>query len=443
MLNKERKYLFLIFIHIALGAGIYVAPFLSKIYGLLILLFGAQLIIRKADKNHEALFAAAYLMSAEVFLRMTDGVFLYEFGKYGVMFFMLLGMYYSGFSKSSLPYWIFLLLLVPGILIATQDLSLTTDIRKRIIFNISGPVCLGIASVYALNRRLSIRQLNDLLLAIGLPIVSCAVYLTIYVPELKTVLGSTESNFTTSGGFGPNQVSTILGLGMFVFFARMVMASGNRLNMVINLVFTLVIGYRGLVTFSRGGAITGIAMIVLLAFFLYINTGRVGKAKLGLLLGLSFVLISGVWLYAESQTGGLIGKRYANQDARGRTKSSDFSGREKVAETEINAFFENPVFGIGVAKAKEVRLEDEGLEVNSHSEITRMVAEHGSLGIMGLLILLGTPTLLYFDNKQHIYLFCFLAFWLMTINHAAMRIAAPGFVYALSLLKVSFAETER
>jgi hypothetical protein len=32
----------------------------------------------------------------------------------------------------------------------------------------------------------------------------------------------------------------------------------------------------------------------------------------------------------------------------------------------------------------------------------------------------------------------FLIFWLLTINHAAMRIAAPAFVYALSLLKVYY-----
>ena len=66
-----------------------------------------------------------------------------------------------------------------------------------------------------------------------------------------------------------------------------------------------------------------------------------------------------------------------------------------------------------------------------------MLAEHGSLGIVALLILIVTPTLLYFNNKQHLYLFCFVAFWLLTINHAAMA-PAPAFVYALSLLKVTF-----
>ena len=66
-----------------------------------------------------------------------------------------------------------------------------------------------------------------------------------------------------------------------------------------------------------------------------------------------------------------------------------------------------------------------------------MIAEHGSLGIVGLLILFLTPLVLYIDNKYNIYLLCFLTFWLLTINHAAMRLAAPAFIYSLSLLKVT------
>ena len=65
-----------------------------------------------------------------------------------------------------------------------------------------------------------------------------------------------------------------------------------------------------------------------------------------------------------------------------------------------------------------------------------MFAEHGSLGALALLILILTPLALYFDNKFNLFLFCFVTFWFLTINHAAMRIAAPAFVYSLALLNV-------
>ena len=72
----------------------------------------------------------------------------------------------------------------------------------------------------------------------------------------------------------------------------------------------------------------------------------------------------------------------------------------------------------------------------SHDEITRMLAEHGSLGVLSLLLLFFTPLVLYIENKFNMYLLCFVAFWFLTINHAAMRTAAPAFVYSLSLLNV-------
>jgi hypothetical protein len=105
---------------------------------------------------------------------------------------------------------------------------------------------------------------------------------------------------------------------------------------------------------------------------------------------------------------------------------------------EINSFLNNPIFGVGVGKGVEIRLEETGNGTLSHDEITRMLAEHGSLGIIGLLILFFTPLFLYLENKFNMFLLCFLAFWFLTINHAAMRTAAPAFVYSLSLLNVYF-----
>jgi O-antigen ligase len=124
----------------------------------------------------------------------------------------------------------------------------------------------------------------------------------------------------------------------------------------------------------------------------------------------------------------------------GRKKESNLSGREVIAEFEINSFLEHPFFGIGVAKGLELRRDVTGDSIASHNEITRMMAEHGAFGILALLILLFTPIFLFLDNKRHIYMASFLLFWILTINHAAMRIAAPSFVYALSLLKVNFDE---
>ncbi|KIA85235.1 O-antigen ligase family protein [Flavobacterium sp. AED] len=436
MKKEDQTYLYLILFHVVLGAMVYAVPFVSKIYGYSIFIFGIYYVIKKQNKNNEALIAAAYVVGSEVFLRMTDGNPLYEISKYGVILFIFIGMYFSGFSKGAVPYWIFLLLLVPSIVISTFVLDFDTNIRKAIAFNISGPVCLGIASLYTFRRKILLDEMNNILLSMGLPIISCMVYLILYTPEVREVITGTGSNFATSGGFGPNQVATILGLGMFIFFSRVILESRNKFLLGINLIVALNISYRGMITFSRGGMVTGFLMIVLLLLFLYFKSNYRGKVKLNYIIVFVTLAMMGTWGYTSFQTGGLIDKRYANQDATGRVKESRFTGREDIAKDEINIFLKNPIFGVGVGKGVEVRELDRANAALSHDEITRMLAEHGTFGIIALLILFFTPLVLYLENKFNMFLLCFVVFWLLTINHAAMRTAAPAFVYSLSLLNV-------
>jgi hypothetical protein len=436
MKKEDQSYLYLIFFHVVVGVLGFLLPFTAKIYGYSIFIFGIYYIIKKQNRNNEALIAAAYVVGSEVFLRMTGGNPLYEISKYGVMVFIFIGMYYSGFSKGAVPYWIFLLLLVPSVIISTFTLNFDTDIRKAIAFNISGPVCLGLAALYTFRRKIALAEINNILLSMGLPIITCMVYLTLYTPNVQEVITGTESNFQTSGGYGPNQVATILGLGMFIFFSRVILDSKTKFQIILNLIVALNITYRGMLTFSRGGMITGFLMIVLLLVFLYFKSNYGGRVKLNYIIVLLVFALFATWTYTSFQTGGLINKRYSNQDAAGRAKQSQFTGREDVAQNEIDTFLKNPIFGVGVGKGAEVREDETGIKVLSHDEITRMLAEHGSLGIVALLILFFTPLVLYLENKFNMFLLCFVAFWFLTINHAAMRTAAPAFVYSLSLLNV-------
>lgn len=440
MILLRNKYINLIILHVLIGIIIFVFPFLAKIYGFLSLLIGLIIVVTTKNSNNQVLMVAAYIVGSEAFLRMTGGAISYEFSKYAIIIFVVLGMYFSGFSKNAIPYWIYLLLLIPGVILATETLNLTTDIRTTIAFNISGPVSLGIASIYTYQRNISMDDFNNIFLCCGLPIISTIAYLILYTPDLKEVLINTSSNFSTSGGFGPNQVATILGLGMFIFFSRFLLVSRSKLIFITNVIVFLFITYRGLITFSRGGMITGFIMIIILLSMVYLNTKKRSKIKINfLILFLSLLLIS-VWTFTSSSTDGLINKRYANQDVKGRDKESQLSGREEILGQELDIFLENPFFGVGVAKSVEKRSEITGLIVLSHNEISRTLADHGFLGILALLILFLTPIFLFLGNNQNMFVFCCITFWLLTINHAAMRIAAPAFIYSLSLLKVQIVE---
>lgn len=443
MKNRTLDYITLIGIHVLIAIAVFIVPFLSKIYALLILAVGIIYVVKKQNRNNEVLLVAAYITGSEVFLRSTEGVPIYEFSKYGVIIMMMIGMVYSGFSKNAIPYWIYILLLIPSVVIAMFVLDINTEDRKIISFTISGPLCLGISALYTYQRKVSLQQFNTILLAIALPIVSQTMYLVLYNPSVRDVITGTDSNGKTSGGFGPNQVSTILGLGIFIFLSRAILQSKKTILVIINLLICIIISFRAVVTFSRGGVITAIVMIVLLLGGVYLRYNSKARSKLNYFV--IVVLIAGVviWSYSLLQTNGLIGNRYANEDAAGRVKESKLSGREDLIETEMKAFYENPVFGVGVGKSIEIREAETGINAASHNEITRLLAEHGSLGILMLLILFVTPIMLHLDNKENFFMFPILFFWLLTINHAAMRIAAPAFLYSLALLKIYIKDTAK
>lgn len=60
-------------------------------------------------------------------------------------------------------------------------------------------------------------------------------------------------------------------------------------------------------------------------------------------------------------------------------------------------------------------------------------------GAIGIMILISIPAWYFYkaDNFQKAFISSFFLFWFLTINHSAMRIAFPGFLYALCLMKIT------
>lgn len=59
------------------------------------------------------------------------------------------------------------------------------------------------------------------------------------------------------------------------------------------------------------------------------------------------------------------------------------------------------------------------------------------MGLLILVVLFVAPMLHRASDKSNIYFYAFIGFWFATINHSAMRIAAPSFFYALGLISLS------
>jgi hypothetical protein len=388
------------------------------------------------DKTLNVLLACAYFVGIEVFFRMTKSSLAYESAKYLVILFMMIGMFYKGISGKGYPYFLYLILLVPAILVASVTLSYSANFRTSVAFVLSGPVCLGVAALFCYDRKVTNKDLLRIVKYISLPLITTTTYLFLYNPSIKDTLNGTASNAATSGGFGPNQVSTVLGMGMFVMVVRFFLSSPSLLLKVINVSILAAMTFRAIVTFSRGGVIA--AIIVTLAFLWSLFFRSTIKQKNQIIT--SFVLfvfaIVITWIISSNLTYGLIDKRYANQDSLGREKQDVSAGRINLFMDEIAGFLDSPFLGVGVNKTKDLRTERDGGGLPSHNEIGRLLSEHGILGILIILILIFTPLAYRGKNKKNILFYAFLSFWFATINHSGMRIAAPSFIYGLALLNV-------
>ncbi|MDP5101344.1 MAG: O-antigen ligase domain-containing protein, partial [Nonlabens sp.] len=202
--------------HVVLTIFMIALPLLVKVFFYAILVYLLLRVFLNQDRNREVLLAGTYLCCLEVFLRMNSALPFFEMMKYLIIIFSMLGIFIKGFSLKSVPYAFFLLLLVPSIVIAAQNIPLGESLRKSVAFNLSGPVALGISAIYCYRTTITMERLDEILkFAVG-PIVMITTYLFVVTPDIRDVVTDTASNFATSGGYGPNQVATALGIGMFI-----------------------------------------------------------------------------------------------------------------------------------------------------------------------------------------------------------------------------------
>jgi hypothetical protein len=181
-------------------------------------------------------------------------------------------------------------------------------------------------------------------------------------------------------------------------------------------------------TFSRGGLYNAAVMSFLAILHSMRNSrGRLAAMALLLLLGLAGGYL--IFPRLNAFTGGMIQQRFIQLDP---------TLRLEIARADLEVWFANPVFGAGPGLSKVSRLELHGYEVAAHTEYSRALAEHGIAGLMALLVLLGMAARGYVRAptvEAQIWIAALLAWPLMEMTHAAMRIAAISLMLGLAMVR--------
>ncbi|NIJ45444.1 hypothetical protein FHR24_001912 [Wenyingzhuangia heitensis] len=423
---------------IHLFAGFFLTiSIVPKLVAIGILVYALFDIYATKNKNNQSFLWAAYFVSAEVLMRMTGGAVFWEMGKYVTMLLLFLGLIIEEKHKGvPIVFLMYIFLLLVGV--TFSNIPVGYSIRKAVVFNLSGPITLGVAAMYFYKRDVDYERFKEILFFSLLPVLSMLVLLYFRTPSLKEITFGSSANYSTSGGFGPNQVATALGYGIFILATLLLVKEKVSGYLAIDILLLFYLIYRGLLTFSRGGILTGFIAFVLLSVFYLYSRGKISSILkyMGMML---FFLVS-VWIYSTNITGGMLENRYLGKNAKGVQKEDISSGRVDIFENQLETFMDNPIFGIGVGSGKYMRIEEEGGHVTaaSHNEMSRLLEEHGLIGLFALLLLFFASTINFFEQPLYFkgFVIAFASIWFLTINHSAMRVAFPGFIYGLSLINV-------
>jgi hypothetical protein len=370
----------------------------------------------------------SYLVGSEAIWRMTDASVFWEFGKYSVILIAVVAMLRRRLGPIHYLPVLYLMLLVPAAVLTLFALSGFTVLRQTLSNDFSGPLAYTICGLFLLGRKVARQDVIRCVAAMLAPILSVAA-LTFYGVETTQIQYGRSSNLDASGGFGPNQVSEALGLGIVLCF---LLFTGMKQKLAWKTVLVGLIlwfSIQAALTFSRSGLYFPIAAILAGTVFLVADVRRfvvIVAVGLALLATAKFVVVPRL----NTITGGAIEDRFSR---------TDLSGREYLMRGDFKVFLEHPLFGVGVGLSREARREAIGLSKRSHTEYTRLLSEHGLLGMAALaLMLVMSAQCVIFQTPgwPRAFSATLVAFALVFMIGSGMRLAIPAFLLGLAGVRI-------
>ena len=370
---------------------------------------------------------AGYIAGAEVLWRAAQARVFYEGGKYAICAVLLSSMFRLRLLQINKGALLYFVLLIPSAFVTLKGNDFQFA-RELLSFNLSGPFALAVCITYFGQVRVAPRELVDLLWTMLGPLLGLASICSIATFGTDDVsFESTESNFQTSAGAGPNQVSSVLGWGVVCAFLWVNLTKRSFLATLVSVGMMLFFAMQAALTFSRSGVWMAMLGLMLASAFL-VRNARALLVTGGLTLLVALLAWFLVLPFLDSYTGGQVSNRFAEEG---------FSNRDSIAKEDLLLFLENPVLGVGPGMGKYARAARFGSGGAAHTEFTRLFSEHGVFGVLALLVLLGVSSSKFVPRApSHVkavrYTALFYSFLFMCVT--AMRVALPAFVLGLGFL---------
>lgn len=429
--RKDKRPLFLLIFlisHVPLAYFISRFPYLATIHVILTFSFG--IIFLFFDKNpYRVIYSMAYITGAEILWRVSGANIFWEMGKYSIILLSILAIlnFKTKIKRDVWPIFYFLFL-IPSVILTPQF-----D-REAIAINLAGPCALAASVLFFSTVVINLEHLKRIFIFLLAPIVGVGSLVMFNIWSLESIAFGSGSNFITSAGFGPNQVSSVLALGSFAAFNYLILEKKIPYQLFY-LGITLWLLSQSALTFSRAGVWTTVISLL----FSGIIWIRNKKSRL-IYLFASFVLIilsySIILPFLDNYTQGALINRFENINS---------TGRLEIMKSDLIVFVEHPLFGVGVNQSKSYHALTYRYS-SAHTEFTRMLSEHGILGLFALILLLNAIAK-RFKLKVLPYEKAFiigLTMWaILYMGHSATRLVAPSFLFGLATSYFSLVNKEK
>lgn len=407
--------------HVPLALLMVNYPLVGKLHAYATLVVG----LWWAAANHrleQVAAVGAYITGAEVLWRMTEAGVFWEFGKYALSAMLLVALLRAQLLRGPVQAFAYFALLLPSLVLPLANVDDAT-LRGQISSDLSGPFALMVSVWFFWHVRLTMEQLQRVFIWLIAPMMGIITVILLSIWQATKLDFSGESNFQTSGGFGPNQVSLVLGLGALAALLLLLKSRAQwGLRVLLAGALALCAIFSAL-TFSRSGLYAAAIGTVAAAFFLLRNA----HAFLRLALLVAFLLVT-VNYFALPQldnfTGGALSRRF---------EDLNLTGRDRIMLDDLSVWSEHPIFGVGPGQSSKYHRSFN--EASAHTEFTRLLAEHGVLGFVALLMIfaLAVQNLRRARSAKGRALVAGMTAWSFAFMiAAAMRLVAPAFAFGFA-----------
>jgi len=444
---KKDKLLLFVGIHFLLGIATAIIPQIIIAWFYLVLITEYEILLQKKSNHlyHTALIV--YLSGFELIGRMARATpFMpFELSKYFMLSLFIIGIIRYGIKGNAGI--IMAALLIPGFIIDHSD---SRDWAKT-VFNGFGILNIALGVVYFYKRKIEDEGIRILLRMAAYTLITASAYTFYKTPTFDEIEFTYTTASGTTGGFGPNQVSTAFGLGaclVFILWISKIPLSG-KLGIDLSILGLFIL--QAILSFSRGGVIGGLLGIIVMSVFTTLNNEnrRKGKNKINvasvwakLSIGVLIAIIG--FIFINNISGEKLLHRY-----KGETEASIAGQKEITVNTytsdrydiffgDLRLWAEYPIFGTGVGASQTLRdfmIE----ETAAHVELSRLLAEHGLLGLIFFIILCFVGSRIFIHNPISIYKAIFGTLFLVALYstfHAALRTYISPLFLTMTLMVV-------